>query len=1114
MNETLDPTIKNLASAIKRQESAGSKDPYNAKGASGEYGAYQFMPDTWKGWAKTHLGDENAPMTMENQNKVAYKQIKSWKEKGYNPAQIAAAWNAGEGSLQNDSWKTKVGVNQFGVKYDTPSYVKNVSKYYQELKGNIPAEQDVKSILAGNYQAPETLSGMDGTEEVTPAGLATQFAGSMYNPAVQIGIEAANRVIGPTVNALGGSYEQVKSLPSFENIVGDPNSPRVIAPSYDEQGNPVSLGKEIEKTVGGAGMTALNLASFGKGKAVSEGFQGVGKYAVGKFDGPLSGLVRAGAKEVPFGAGYGASIAMSEGGDAGDVALSTLGGGALGFAGGATLKGVSNQIAKSEGITAKLITDLDTAVQSGDDAKIKAIMESPAYKKLISSNKYDNAAVSESVTKVRKSIEEGIDNSYGVSKLTRTEKAENLTDDGIEAMMEHAQNTNNPIADTKLALENKANDLMDTALNPIIDKVRNEKLPLVPLDRQALLDDFYARLDKSYITDLDKQKIKDYVATLINTQNRGNPFGIVDAGIIRRDANFDFTNPKNKGAVSRMLGNVMRDALNAAEKNATDPQTKAIIAHINAVNKEYSRLMQGVDVVELMARFPGQKPSELLNKAAGFFGAGATGNNPLAYLGAHRLTNTAQKTMLRAKNNALFGDMSGKAGPITSSELIGNTQRILKNVAGVSETRTAQQAAEQATREAAIRKNNAVNKLLNTITPKRDADLPVIEMGPKPVSKYATVDPKLPAAKGAPNVYGDFSAETKSYMDMYDKNGVKTEPLSLESFSDKNQQKIINYLNKLEDATGQSVREQNEAGKSLYDMLYENGIDRYNSLIKYIEGGKSNKNGVLPEAGVTSGKNSNGRKMREFVTVRVKDEDGKYKYIKKEASPLKFQKNGDLILEEQNFKTKEDAQKFIDDFSEIMEQRKLYSKATRKSGGLPGFANKDIVSTLAAISALGLTGIKAGSKLQEKYGTETYQREPEPVKVQPDNTEVLASQIANAETRGEADPYKTAKWSDRRLGPASPLGKDLGKYQITSARLREKSKEFLGRVVTDEEFLASPELQDKFILAQIKWQKSHGLSDDEILATHRRGWGNMKPEQLKKAVATSSDYLEQARAGK
>lgn len=111
MNETLDPTIKNLASAIKKQESGTSSDPYNAKGASGEHGAYQFMPNTWKTWAGTHLGDPNAPMTVENQNKVAYNQIKSWKDKGYNPAQIAAAWNAGEGTLANDKWKTNVGTN-------------------------------------------------------------------------------------------------------------------------------------------------------------------------------------------------------------------------------------------------------------------------------------------------------------------------------------------------------------------------------------------------------------------------------------------------------------------------------------------------------------------------------------------------------------------------------------------------------------------------------------------------------------------------------------------------------------------------------------------------------------------------------------------------------------------------------------------------------------------------------------------------------------------------------------------------------------------------------------------------------------------------------------------
>lgn len=913
----LDPKILKVMKALRSVESGdgkGSGANYKAVGDGGSStGAFQWnngktpvkpgqIPVNFQSDAKTY-GFDPTDFSPANQNKVMYHKIKAQKESGLGPEEIAALHNGA--SKDPTTGKYIYNNPDYGVKFRTA---------LAGAKVNVPEQpnQDIKSILFGNYKAPEAYSGMTGTDEVTPAGLATQFAGSVYNPAAQIGMEAANRVVGPTVNALGGSYEQVKSLPSFENIVGDPNSPRVIAPSYDENGNPVSLGTEAEKTLGAAGMTALNVASLGKGKAVSEGLQGVGQYAIGKTGGPLTSVLKAGLREVPMGAGYGASSAMSQGEDVGNVGASTLAGGALGFAGGATLKGITNQIAKKQGITTKMFEDLDAAIQSGDDAQIKAITESPAYKKLISSNNYDAGAVDKSVGKVKTAIEDGINNSYGVAKLTRSEKAENLTDDGIKAMMEHVQNTDNPIADTKLALENKANDLMDTALNPVIDKVRNEKLALVPLDRKSLLDDFNSRLDKSYITDLDKEKIKDYVATLVNTQNKGNPFGIVDAGIIRRDANFDFTNPKNKGAVSRLLGNTMRDALDVAEKKATDPQTKAIISHINAVNKEYSRLMQGVDVVNLMARFPGQKASEILNKGAAFMTAGAAGGNPLAFMGAHALTNKAQKMLIRTKNNALFGDMSGKAGPITSSELIGNAQRILKNVAGVSEQRAAEEAAVTAGREAVQKKNSAVNKLLETITPKRDSQLPVIDMGPKAKSKYSKAD------KNLPNIaYG--------------------------------------------------------------------------------------------------------------------------------AAPF----------------------------------------------GVAGVIDK-------------IKGL----------GKETYQREPEPVQQKPDNTPELVSQIANAETRGETDPYKTKKWSDRKLGPASPLGRDLGKYQITSARLREKSKEFLGKKVTDEEFLNSPELQDKFITEQVKWQKKNGLSDDEILATHRRGWGNMKPEQLKKAVATSSDYINKARSGK
>lgn len=172
--DPIDPTIKNLVSAIGRAETGGSSDPYNQKGGSGEFGKYQFMPDTWKSWSKQYIGDENAPMTVENQNKVAYSKVKELKDKGYNPAQIASIWNSGA-----PDWTGKVGVNRFGVKYDTPSYVKRVSSYYNEIKGKQPIS-DVTSTAYKPISEQEKAQPQDFfTEfEQSPVGKIAHVAGS------------------------------------------------------------------------------------------------------------------------------------------------------------------------------------------------------------------------------------------------------------------------------------------------------------------------------------------------------------------------------------------------------------------------------------------------------------------------------------------------------------------------------------------------------------------------------------------------------------------------------------------------------------------------------------------------------------------------------------------------------------------------------------------------------------------------------------------------------------------------------------------------------------------------------------------------------------------------
>jgi len=124
---SMDNDVINIAKAIRQTESGGN---FNAKGGSGESGAYQWMPDTWKAHAKQALGNENAEMSPSNQNAVAYTVLKSWKDQGLNPAQIAAKWNSGS----EVGWENKRGVNSAGVQYDVPKYVKSVTDAYQTVK--------------------------------------------------------------------------------------------------------------------------------------------------------------------------------------------------------------------------------------------------------------------------------------------------------------------------------------------------------------------------------------------------------------------------------------------------------------------------------------------------------------------------------------------------------------------------------------------------------------------------------------------------------------------------------------------------------------------------------------------------------------------------------------------------------------------------------------------------------------------------------------------------------------------------------------------------------------------------------------------------------------------
>lgn len=133
-NQTLDPSVVALTKAIGQTESGGN---YNAVGDNGNsHGAYQFQKGTWQQYAKDVLGDSNASMSIENQNKVAYGKVKSWKDQGYTPAQIASKWNSGGfDTYKNGSDATGYNAKQ-GVSFNVPEYVSKVSQAFRNNIGS------------------------------------------------------------------------------------------------------------------------------------------------------------------------------------------------------------------------------------------------------------------------------------------------------------------------------------------------------------------------------------------------------------------------------------------------------------------------------------------------------------------------------------------------------------------------------------------------------------------------------------------------------------------------------------------------------------------------------------------------------------------------------------------------------------------------------------------------------------------------------------------------------------------------------------------------------------------------------------------------------------------
>lgn len=202
----LDQDVVRLAKAI-RQVETGNRP---IKGASGELSSrYQYMPATWKATAKKYLGNENAELTLENENKATYLKIKDWKDSGYGPDQIASMWNSGQ-----PDWEGKVGVNKAGVKYDVPSYVSKVGAEYKKLKSS-----EKSAFKPIPYTPPPQASQQRQADYAAAEENNAIFAPNTENPSATS--EAFKTIGNMPTSAFGfvkGAIDLINPVTTFNNI--------------------------------------------------------------------------------------------------------------------------------------------------------------------------------------------------------------------------------------------------------------------------------------------------------------------------------------------------------------------------------------------------------------------------------------------------------------------------------------------------------------------------------------------------------------------------------------------------------------------------------------------------------------------------------------------------------------------------------------------------------------------------------------------------------------------------------------------------------------------------------------------------------------------------------
>lgn len=353
-----DKQALDLAHAIALAESGHEGKPnYQAVGDAGtSKGAYQWQPGNFAA-AASEAGLDPSDFSPANQDKVAYYQVKKFKDQGLDPGQIASKWNSGS----PDNWKDHSGttiINGQAIRYDTPAYVKRVQEHYAQMlaaSGGAPAPQ-------GGIQPP----GQPGATGSIP-GFAPPQQPEPYQETQEAGMSQQDAEGGSGIKKVAGGI-----MDFLFPIAGDIKN--VIEGDNQKTGLQLagSAGLSLLPFIPGLGWGGKAVQGAALGAKAVEGAALAGKAAEG---GGLLAKFLGSKAATGAAAGYGTGVAanLNEGQGLGESFapnVNTIAGTAIGGAAPKLIEGVGALGKKLSGITPQIETELRGLGSLGDPSDV------------------------------------------------------------------------------------------------------------------------------------------------------------------------------------------------------------------------------------------------------------------------------------------------------------------------------------------------------------------------------------------------------------------------------------------------------------------------------------------------------------------------------------------------------------------------------------------------------------------------------------------------------------------------------------------------------------------------------------------------------------------------